>query len=181
MRFGTLNTPCFARRRGLLLEVGDEVPGPIDLDLGNQLLAQLRDPLDQIVPSLDGVERTGIHSPELVHLEIGIGCHGQRVVLGGLDVGLHGVEVLPRDQGLEEDICRGDVLDQAAAAVEKVHAGRGHDALVEVRAAAIVPEIIEADVEGRDPENLGPRELGFGHPHAGLRGRHDQRPGIAEP
>ena len=72
-----LDAPCFPRRGGLLLEVGDEVPGPIDLDLGDQLLAQLRDSLDQIVPSLDGVERAGIHSPKLVHLEIDIGCHGQ--------------------------------------------------------------------------------------------------------
>ncbi len=71
----TLDAPCFPRRGGLLLEVGDEVPGPIDLDLGDQLLAQLRDPLDQIVPSLDGVERAGIHSPILVHLEIDIGGH----------------------------------------------------------------------------------------------------------
>ena len=94
---------------------------------------------------------------------------------------MRGSEVLPRDQGLEEDIGRGDVLDQAAATVEKVHAGRGHDALVEVGAAAVVPEIIEADVERGDPENLGPCELGFGHPHAGLRGGHDQRPGIAKP
>ena len=176
-----LNTPCFPRRGGLLREVGDEVSGPIDLDLGNQLLAQLRDPLDQIVPSLDGVERTGIHSPILVHHEIGIGRHGQRIVFGDLDVGLHGSEVLPRDQGLEDDVGRGDVLDQAATAVEEVHAGRGHDALVEVGAAAVVPEIIEADVERGDPEHLGPCELGFGHPHAGLRGRHDQRAGIAEP
>ena len=71
--------------------------------------------------------------------------------------------------------------DQAAAAVEEVHAGRGHDALVEVRAAAVVPDIIEADVELGNPEDLGPRELRLGHPHAGLRRGHDQRPGVGEP
>ena len=106
---GAVHAPRLARGGGLLLEVGDEVPGPIDLDPGDQLLAQLRDPLDQVVPPLDGVEGAGIHSPILVHLEIGIGGHGQRVVLGGLDVGLPGIEDLPRDQGLEDDIGRGDV------------------------------------------------------------------------
>ena len=116
-----------------------------------------------------------------MHLEVGIGCHEQGVVLGGLDVALPGIEDLPRDQGLEDDIGQGDVLPQAATAVEEVHARRGHDALVEVRAAAVVPDIIDADVESGNPEDLGPRELRFGHPDAGLGGGHDQRPGVGEP
>ena len=44
-----------------------------------------------------------------------------------------------------------------------------------------MPDIIGAKHERRDPENLGPRELCFRHPHTGLGGGHDQRPGIAEP
>ena len=36
---------------------------------------------------------------------------------------------------------------QAGTAVEEVHARRGHDALVEVRAAAVVADVVGADVE----------------------------------
>ena len=68
-----------------------------------------------------------------------------------------------------------------APRVEEVDARRGHDALVEVRAAAVVPDIIDADHERGDPEDLGPRELRLGHPDAGLGGGHDQRPGVGEP
>ena len=110
MRSALWTRHCFARRGGLLLEVGDHVPGPVDLDRGDQLPAQLRDPLDQVVAPLDGVEGAGIHSPILVHLEVGIGCHEQGVVLGGLDVRVPGIQDLPRDQGLEDGIGRGDVL-----------------------------------------------------------------------
>ena len=76
---------------------------------------------------------------------------------------------------------RATISDQAAAAVEEVDARRGHDALVEVRAAAVVPDVVEADVERGNPEDLGPRELGLGDPDAGLRGGDDQRPGVGEP
>ena len=72
-------------------------------------------------------------------------------------------------------------LPQAAAAVEEIHARRGEDALVEIRAAAVVSDIIAADVQLRNPEDLGPRELCFGDPDAGLGGGHDQRPGVGEP
>ena len=50
----------------------------------------------------------------------------------------------------------GIVPPHAGTAVEEVHARRGHDALVEVRAAAIMAKIVEAHVERGDPENLGP-------------------------
>ncbi len=33
----------------------------------------------------------------------------------------------------------------------------------------------------RDPEDLGPRQLGLGDPGPGLRRGHDQRPGVGEP
>ncbi len=178
---GALDAPLLPRRGRLLLEVGDHVPGPIDLDSRDQVPAQVRDPLDQVVPPLDAVEGAGIHSPVLVHQEVGVGRHEQGVVLGGLDVPVPGVQDLPRGQGLEDGIGQGDVLDQSAAAVEEVDAGRGHDALVEVRAAAVVSDIVEAHVERGNPEDLGPRELGLGHPDAGLRGGHDQRPGVGEP
>ena len=75
----------------------------------------------------------------------------------------------------------GRVPAQAGTAVEEVDARRGHDALVEVGAAAVVPDVVEAHVERGDPEDLGPGELGLGHPDAGLGGGHDQRPGVGEP
>ena len=99
-----MHAPHLARRGSLLLEVGEHVPGPIDLDPGDQILAQARDPIDQVVPQLDCVEGTGILSPVLVHAEVGVGCHEQRVVLGGLDVRLPGIQNLPCDQRLEVGI-----------------------------------------------------------------------------
>ena len=131
---GAVHTPQLARRSRLLLEVEEHVPGPIDLDPGDQILAQARDPIDQVVPQLDGVESARIHSPILV----------------------------------------------AGTAVKVVDTRRCHDSLVEIRAAAIVSDIIEAYIQLRNPEDLGPCELRFGHPHAGLGGGHHQRPGVGE-
>ena len=63
---GAGDAPLLPREDSLLLEVGEEVPGPVDLDLGDELLAQLRDPLDQVMAPLDAVEGAGIHAPALV-------------------------------------------------------------------------------------------------------------------
>ena len=95
---------CCARRDGPLLEVGEHVPGPVDLDLRDQVLAEVLDPLDQVVPPLDGVEGAGVHPPVLVHAEVGVGGLHQGVVLGGLDVPVAGVEDLPGGQGLEDGV-----------------------------------------------------------------------------
>ena len=181
VRLALCDPPLLPRRDGPLLEVGEHVPGPVDLDLGDQLLAQLRDPLDQVAAPLDGVEGAGVHPPVLVHPEVGVGGLEQGVVLGGLDVPVPGVQDLPRDQGLEDGVGQVDVLIQAGTGVEEVDARRGHDALVEVRAAAVVADVVDAEHDRGDPEDLGPRELGLGHPDAGLRGGHDQRPGVGEP
>ena len=54
-----------------------------------------------------------------------------------------------------------------STAVEEIHARGGHDALVEVRAAAVMAKIVEAYVERGDPEELGPCEFRLGHPDAG--------------
>ena len=70
---------------------------------------------------------------------------------------------------------------QAGTGVEEVRADRGQDALVEVRAAAVVADVVEADVERRDPEDLGLSEVGLGDPDAGLGRGHDHRPGVGEP
>ena len=103
------------------------------------------------------------------------------IVLGRLDVPLAGIQDLPLDQWLEEDVGQGDNFPESAAAIEEVHARSRHDALVEIRAAAVMSDIVGAQIELRNPENLGPRELCFGHPDAGLGGGHDQRPGVGEP
>ena len=94
---------------------------------------------------------------------------------------LPGVQDLPGRQGLVDGVGRGDDPPQAAAAVEVVGARRGHDALVEVGAAAVVAKVVEGDVEVGDPEDLGLGQLGLGDPDPGLRRGHDQGPGVGEP
>ena len=111
---GACDPPLLPRRDGLLLEVGEHVPGPVDLDLGDQLAAQAGDPLDQVAAPLDAVEGAGVHPPVLVDLEVGVGGLQQGVVLGGLDVPVRGVQDLPRDQGLEDGVGRGDVPHRPA-------------------------------------------------------------------
>ena len=44
---------CCRADDGLLLEVGEHVPGPVDLELWDQVAAQGGDLLDQLVPPLD--------------------------------------------------------------------------------------------------------------------------------
>ena len=138
-----------------------------------------------VAAPLDAVERAGVHPPVLVHHEVGVGGLEQGVVLGGLDVPVPGVQDLPGHQGLVDGIGRGDdpqsVPRQAGTGVEEVRARRGQDALVEVRAAAVVADVVEADVERGNPEDLGLGQLGLGDPDAGLRRGHDQRPGVGEP
>ena len=178
---GTVKPPQFAGGGGLLLEVGDHVSCPIDLVGRDEILAHLQDPLDQVVAALDRVEGAAVHSAELVYEEVGVGRLKQDVVLRGLDVELTGIEVLPGGQRLEDDIGEVDVLPEAGAGLVEVRAVYGHDALVEVGAAAVVPDIVVADHERGNPEDLGPGQLGFGHPHTGLGGRYNQRPSIAQP
>ncbi len=105
----------------------------------------------------------------------------KEVVLGGLDVPVPRIQHLPRGQRLEEGLTQVDILPQAGTGVEKVHAVDGHDAFVDIRAAAVVSDIIGANHQRGDPENLGPGELCFGHPHTGLGSGHDQRAGVGEP
>ena len=138
------------------------------------------DPLDQQVSPLDAVEAAGVHPAVLVHPEVGVGRLEQGVVLRGLDVVVPGIEDLPRGQGFEDRIGQVDVLPKAGTGVEEVHARLGHDALVKVRATAVVPDIIDAEHERGNPEELGPCELRFGDPDSGLGGGHDQRPGVGE-
>ena len=117
-----LDAPLLARQDGPLFQVGEHVPGPVDLDLGDELLAELRDPIDQVMAPLDAVEVAGIHPPVLVHPEVGVGGLEESVVLRGLDVPVPGVQDLPRGQGLEDGIGQVDVLPQAGTGIEEVHA-----------------------------------------------------------
>ncbi len=114
---GAGDPPLLARRDGPLLEVGEHVPGPVDLDLGDQLPAQLGDP-DR--PGRGRARRCrgpGVHPAVLVHPEVGVGGLEQGVVLGGLDVPVRGIQDLPRDQGLEDGVGQVDVLVSAGTAV----------------------------------------------------------------
>ncbi len=88
---GAGDPPRLTRGGGLLLDVGEHVPGPVHFDDRDQLAAQAGDPLNQVAPALDAVEGPGIHAPILVYVEVGVGCHQQGVVLGGLDVPLPGM------------------------------------------------------------------------------------------
>ena len=83
----------------MLLDVGEEVSGSLDFDVRGQLLAQASDLVNQVASTLDTVEGTGIHAPVLVDVEVSRGGHQRGVVLGGLNVGLAGIEHLPLDQG----------------------------------------------------------------------------------
>ena len=47
---GALDAPRLTRGGRLLLEVGEQVAGPLDLDPRNQLVAQAGDLLDQVAP-----------------------------------------------------------------------------------------------------------------------------------
>ena len=53
---------------------------------------------------------------------------------------------------------------ETATGVEVVDARRGQDALVEIRAAAVVADVVGAKDQCGDPDDLGPGELCFGHP-----------------
>ena len=119
---GALDPPLLPRRDGLLLEVGEHVPGPVDLERRDQVAAQGGDPLDQVAAPLDGVEGAGVHAPVLVHQEVGVGGLEQGVVLRGLDVPVPGVQDLPGHQGLVDGVGRGDEPPQAGTAVEEVGA-----------------------------------------------------------
>src|SRR5262249_44719187 len=133
---------------------------------------------DEVIPEPDAVKVARILAPVLMNAEIGVGRLVNGVVLGALDVPLPGCEDLPRRQGFKDGVGHVDVLDQAAAAVEEADAGSGEESAVEVGAAAIVADVIEAERQCRDPEYSGAGELSLGDPNSGLRGRHDQRSGV---
>ena len=132
-------------------------------------------------PARDRIERPGVRPAGLVDLEIRFGGLEQGIVLGCLNVPISRVEHLPGGERLEDRIGQVHILDQGAATVKVVHARGGEDALVEVRAAAVVPDVIGAEHDRGNPENLGPRELRLGDPDARLGGGNDQRSGVREP
>ena len=86
------------------------------------------------------------------------------VVLRRLDVQLPGIQHLPRDQGLEDRIGQVDILREPKSSLEVVHAGRGHDAFIEIRSAAVVPEIIGAKSEQGNPQDLARVSVGLRPP-----------------
>ncbi len=165
----------------MLVEVREQIPGSLDFDVRNQFVAQTRNSIDQVAPAFDAIKGPRVHSPILMDVEVGAGGQECSVVLGGLDVPLAGIQNLPFDQRLEEDIGQRDNFPQPATTVEEIQARSGEDTLVEIRAAAVVSDIIRAQIQLRNPEDLGSRELGFGHPDTRLGGGHKQRSRIGEP
>ena len=83
---GTLDAPLLAGQDGALFEVGQEVLGPVDLDLGDQIIAERLDPSHEIFASVHGIEGTGVNPAVLMHLKVGVGRLQDHVVLGCLDV-----------------------------------------------------------------------------------------------
>ena len=65
---GAGDAPLLPGRDGLLLHIGEHVPGPVDLDPGDECPAQVGDPLDQVTTALDRIEGAGVHPPALVDL-----------------------------------------------------------------------------------------------------------------
>ena len=74
----------------MLLEIGDKVPGPIDLNRGNEVFAQPCDTLDQVVAPLDRIEGPCEHAAMLVYQEVGIRRLEECVIFCGLDVEFRG-------------------------------------------------------------------------------------------
>ncbi len=200
MRLALERRQFLAVDNGLLLHVGEEVAGPIHLDGRNQVTLQMVDLLDELAALEDDIEAAGILPAILVDVEVGPGGHEQGVVLGRLDVPAGGIEVLPRGQGLEDHVGGVSHHEECAAGVKKVDvliegfskAARSVlpkgifplwnvEAIGHVRPIAVVPEVSEAEVEIREPEDLGLLELGLGHPGACLGGGDDQRPGVGQP
>ena len=88
---GARDPPSLTGGSGLLLEVGEQIPGPLDFDDRDQLLAQAGDLLDEVAAALHAVEGPGIRAAVLVDAKVGIGRQEKGVVLGGLDVPLPGI------------------------------------------------------------------------------------------
>ncbi len=180
-----MDAPLLPRRNRLLLDVGQHVSSPIHLEGGDQIAAQARDSSDHISRSFHHIERARINAPVLVNHEVSVGSLHERIVLGCLDTPVLGVERLPRGQWLIDGIGGVDdpprVAPKPRTGIEEVCAHGGEDALVEVRAATVVTNVIKTDVERGNPEHLGAGQFGLGYPDPGLRSGHDQRAGVGEP
>ena len=98
MRSALGDPPFLPRQDGPLLQVGQEVSGPVDFNGRHEFPRQVSDPVHQIVPLLDAVECSGVHPAVLVHQKVGVGCLQQGVVLRRLNVQC-GVQDLPAARG----------------------------------------------------------------------------------
>ncbi len=179
------NPPLLPGRDRPLLQVRQHVPRPLHLDLGHQVSAHAGDPVHQVPPALHGIKRPGVHPSILMDREIGVRRFEQDVILRPLHLPVRRVQRLPGQQRLIDRIRRVDraprVSPEAGTGVEKVGAGGGHDALVEVGTAAVVPDVVEPHIERRQPQHLRLGQLRLGHPHPRLSRRHHQRTGVRQP
>ena len=138
---GAVDAPLLPRRGGLLLEVGDHVPGPIDLDRwGPGPGSSARSARPGRAPARRSRGRR--------HTFPGTGAPGSRrrrscsraSFLAVWMSHCRALRTCRATRGWKMASVMATFCDQAGTAVEEVHARRGHDALVEVRAAAVVPD-----------------------------------------
>ncbi len=180
-----LDAPLLPRRDRLLLEVGDHVAGAINFVGRDEVASEFLDFLDQLAGEADGVKSAPVDASILMDQEVSVRGLHQGVVFRPLGIPVPGVEHLTRHQRLVNRVGRMNdaqiVPPEARPAVEEVGAGGGHDALVEVGSAAVVSDVIEADVQVGEPEHLRAGQLGLGDPDAGLRRGDDERTGVGEP
>ncbi len=120
---GRVRAPGLAGRGGALLEVGQEVTRPVDLDPRHEVAAQAGDPGDQLVSARDGVEGAGVHAAGAVDLEVGLGGLEQRVVLGPLHLPVRRVQGLPRRQGAKSASVSGTFCHMPPPAQKKLTLG----------------------------------------------------------
>ena len=170
---GAGDPPILPSQDGPLLQVGEEVPGPVDLVLGHELAAEVGDPDHQVPALLDVEQRPRINAAIPMDAEVGVGHLHEGVVLGRLDVPVCRVQHLAGDQRFVDDVGQVDGEVRAAARIQEVHAGGGHDPLVEVGAAPVVPDVVGPERGHGNPENLGAGQLRLGDPDTGLRCGHN--------
>ncbi len=137
------------------------------------------DVVDQLDAFFDRVGHRGVRAACLLHVEVGVGRGQQGVVASGLQAAVAGAEHLPRGQRLEDGIGCCQLQPQAAAGVEKVLVGVDQRAGIGLDSAG-VRDIGATAVGTGHPQHAGFLEFGRGDLNAGLRGRHDQRPGVGE-
>ena len=145
---------------------------PVHLDGRRQVLAQRLHRAAQVRSLGDAVPGTGEPSPRLLDIEVRFGHRQQSVVAGRLDVDLPRPHHLPSRKRRKDGIRGGEHGGQAGACQELILAVDGQHTGVAFR-TAVVSVVTGAQVDVRQPQDLGLGPLRQGHAQAGLgRGNH---------